>query len=242
MDIKKVLSAIKLAAAKSPQVIVKDETRDIVDCIRKIKKYEDISWTEEELKILKTIYPAQGAKACLVALADKKYYRTIAAITCCAKLLGLKSGAISYWTEEETTLLTETYPKYGGTCTKFFPNRKPETVLKRASDLGLQAPKTDWTETEDQIILKYYPSEGASCIKRLPNRSRRAVLCRAYTLGVSCKTNRPTSKKIRCTDTGFIGTCKEVSEQYRIATANLLAVASGRRKSAGGHHFEYVEE
>ena len=48
----------------SGQIIIKDEARDIVECIRKIKDYEDSSWQEWEDEIIRTYYPTEGVEGC----------------------------------------------------------------------------------------------------------------------------------------------------------------------------------
>lgn len=50
------------SAGKSGQIIVADETRDICEVIRKIKDFNNDSWEDWELEILKTYYPTEGAE------------------------------------------------------------------------------------------------------------------------------------------------------------------------------------
>lgn len=55
----------KIDAIKSGQIIIADETRDIVKTIRKIKEYADSSWQEWEDEILKTYYETEGPQSCM---------------------------------------------------------------------------------------------------------------------------------------------------------------------------------
>ncbi len=59
-------------AFKSNQIIIADETRDIVKCIRKIKEFERGSWLEWEDNIIKQYYPAEGAKGCMNRINQKR--------------------------------------------------------------------------------------------------------------------------------------------------------------------------
>lgn len=52
-------------AHKSEQIIVADETRDIVKCIRNIKDYASRRWQEWEDEIIKQYYATEGAEGCL---------------------------------------------------------------------------------------------------------------------------------------------------------------------------------
>ena len=51
-----------LKAVKSDQIIIADEARDIVECLREIKSYASDKWTEEDIAILKKYYPSEGTK------------------------------------------------------------------------------------------------------------------------------------------------------------------------------------
>lgn len=62
----------KTAAFKSNQIIVADETRNIVNCIRKIKEFEDNSWLEWEDDIIRKYYSTEGAEGCMKRINQKR--------------------------------------------------------------------------------------------------------------------------------------------------------------------------
>lgn len=63
--IKKILGSLREVAAKSDQIIIADETKDIVKSIKKIKEYSDSTWQEWEDEIIRQYYPTEGAKGCM---------------------------------------------------------------------------------------------------------------------------------------------------------------------------------
>ena len=69
-SVSRVLDAIRRRAEKSEQIIVADETRDIVKAIRDIKQFSDDSWEDWEIEILRENYN-KGLKFC-VDLVNKK--------------------------------------------------------------------------------------------------------------------------------------------------------------------------
>lgn len=64
-SVARLLEVIKKQAEKSNQIIVADETREIVDVIRKIKDYGDRTWQPWEDDIIRKYYPTEGAEGCL---------------------------------------------------------------------------------------------------------------------------------------------------------------------------------
>lgn len=62
-SIKRIIEKLKATeAAISSQIIIDDESNDIVNAIKKIKSMENRTWTEEEINILKKYYPLEGTK------------------------------------------------------------------------------------------------------------------------------------------------------------------------------------
>lgn len=55
---------VKLKECKSDSIIIGDESRDIVEAIRAIKKFEDDTWEDWEIEILKKYYIKEGAEGC----------------------------------------------------------------------------------------------------------------------------------------------------------------------------------
>ena len=64
-SIARLIKVLKTSALKSNQIIVADETREIVNVIRKIKQENDRSWQDWEIEIIKEFYPTEGAEGCM---------------------------------------------------------------------------------------------------------------------------------------------------------------------------------
>ena len=164
---------------KSEQIIIADETVDIVRRIRQIKEYCDYFWTEEEDKILYQYYPIEGT-GCRLRLKNKSKEAVA------GRVHRLQIKMIDLWTEEEDEILRQYYPIEGKTCVKRFSNKTKNQIYDRAQKFHiLYTNKNCWSAEEDNIIMTYYPTEGPNCINKLTNRSRSAVKTRARKLGVS---------------------------------------------------------
>lgn len=71
-SISKIIQTLaKTPAFKSNQIIIADECRDIVKAIRGIKNYEDDSWQDWEIEILKKYYETKGPDYCLRLINDE---------------------------------------------------------------------------------------------------------------------------------------------------------------------------
>lgn len=70
-SISKILVALKEQSKKSEQIIVADETREIVNVIKKIKDYENRTWQPWEDDIIREYYPKYGAKVCMEKINKK---------------------------------------------------------------------------------------------------------------------------------------------------------------------------
>lgn len=76
-------------AFKSGQIIVADETRDIVECIRKIKNYDCHYYEDWETEFIRQYYETKGPKWIAKELLKQGRKRTSVAIQCYANSLGL---------------------------------------------------------------------------------------------------------------------------------------------------------
>lgn len=89
-------------------------------------------WTDEEIALLREIYPQRGingVKGILVRHSERAIYRQ-------AYRLRLASGAI--WSDEEDRKLIELYPHMGKRCAREFPKRSWLAIVRRAARLGLR--------------------------------------------------------------------------------------------------------
>lgn len=103
------------------------------------------------------------------------------------------------WTEEETRLLKELYPKHGGTWegwAEALPGRTLRAIYRRAYQLGVSCDGTRnqtgayprWTPEEIEILKEHYPMRGESWegwADLLPGRNQRSIGQKAHTIGIT---------------------------------------------------------
>lgn len=192
-SISKIIKVLKKSEAfKSNQIIIADETRDIVKCIRDIKSFENDSWEDWEIEFLKNNYHL-GVNVCTDAINNLRqnkmlYNRSISSVQHKFTILGIYSRKINYDNIDEVLI------QYFGKVSKenllrLLPDISYETIRKRAYKLGLSA-NGSWTTEEDNILIMFYPTEGVAISSRLPNRTDCAIENRRKILGL--KFNNPT--------------------------------------------------
>ena len=276
----------KLNIIASDQLIIKDYQKNIVDVLEEIKKSLDLSWTNEEVEILKQNYNNLTLSEIHNLIPNHSIY----GIRCKASALGLVESTA--WTDEEIKILTDFYKKnpYGDGLSDFVKNnlpgrslsgasnkaaflglkntrafteeeikfindnynklgpkevgkilnRNPDSIAKKALKLGLSAYRGHvWTDEEIEIIKEYYPIEGAKITKRLPGITEGAIKRFANANNISCDR----SVKVRCVETGVVySSIKSASKAYGSDNATgIWKCLKGKRKTAYGCHWEYVE-
>ena len=174
---------------KSRQVIIADESRDIVKAIRSIKDFNNGTWEDWEIDLILKDYEKYGASH--VALTINKiwgsYIRTSDKICWKANCLGLRSfisNKNKQWTKEEDDIIRNNYGTLGKEVVKLLPHKTVGQIQGRASKLGVKYEPNPWTEDEDNIIKIYYGKEGRKVSKRLPNRLLSSIIKRAKYLSV----------------------------------------------------------
>jgi hypothetical protein len=91
------------------------------------------SWTEDDIKLLKRLYPRGNTK-----MIAKKLCRPLTAVRQKAYDMGMKTDIYQYWTEDELKVLTKLYPN---TITDELAerfNRSAGSVKTKARQLGLK--------------------------------------------------------------------------------------------------------
>lgn len=183
-SVSRVLDAIRRRAEKSEQIIVADETRDIVEAIRGIKDWNK-PWSENEKQILIDYYSKNKSvkidiEPLLILLPKKSRTQIINE----AVFLGL-SKKKNKWTEDEIKILKEFYMSEGTTIITRLPSRTKQQILQMASRLNLKYnnPKT-WSEDEIQILKNNYAILGKKCIELLPNRTTAQIQGMASSLNI----------------------------------------------------------
>lgn len=201
------------------------------------------SWTDEEIETLKKFFPIEGGM-CYKRFANK----TKSSVVGYASKLGIHSQR--NWTSEEISILKQYYPTEGIEVVKRLPNRNKDTCQAKAASLGIKSnnkscPRNiQWTKEEDDIIRRFYPTEGFECLHRLPGRGKSSVQSRAYILGVKSIKEQDMSfcsKSVRCVETGVI--YKSIVEAKKECGGDVYTcLKKGPQATAGGYHWEYVEE
>lgn len=161
-----------LKAVKSDQIIIADEARDIVECLKEIKQYANDSWEEWEDDILREYYKTEGAKGC-----KKRINRTVKSIQ--RRVYDLKlTNPPNYWSNDEDDILRKYYPTEGSNgCFKRLKNRNKRSINLRASVLGIHSSIYYWTESDVQKLKECYLSYGKEkCFSLFENRSKSSVL------------------------------------------------------------------
>ena len=91
------------------------------------------SWTEDDIKLLKRLYPRGNTK-----MIAAKLCRPLTAVRQKAYDMGMKTDIYSYWTEDDLELLSSLYPD---TITDELAERfgrSPGSVKTKARQLGLR--------------------------------------------------------------------------------------------------------
>lgn len=159
------------------------------------------------------------------------------------KKYGLKyCTEIVKWTEEEDNIIKKYYPKEGGNVYLRLKNRTYNTVMGRASALGIKYDNEEnrkWTEEEDTIIKENYIKLGKNIINLLPGRKLGSIITRAHKIGIKRR-----DLPIRCVENRKIfNSIKEAAEFAGLQSGKCIRkCCKGESKTAGGYHWEYVEE
>lgn len=160
----------KTEAFKSEQIIVAEECRNIVKTIRDIKNYEDDSWQDWEINILRQYFETKGPDYCLKLINEQWYSskRTLSSISNYAFKIGLRSD--KSWTLEEFEILKKYYVIEGRQIQKRLINRSWYSIRAQAYKMELKM-STDameckpWTEENTKILYQQYPIHGHNIIE-----------------------------------------------------------------------------
>ena len=232
----------KTTAFKSGQIIIADETRNIVKCIRKIKEFNNQRWTEEEKYILINYYKNNNkikinVKPLLCLLPRKSKTQIINE----AVFLGLSKKKIS-WEEQDILTLKQFYCTEGADgIIKRLPWRTRESILQLAAKCGLKYNDPNkWTEHELNILRDNYSKEKKNIIKLLPGRTWSSIQSMASKLNLSYDNRGWTEeqRRIIISEYSKLGG-KKIIEKYpeifknkKAGTLNTFAKSIGLKCSA----------
>ena len=226
---------IILPSGKSTQLIFKDYTTTIDEVLQSIKDIYDVKpWTEEEDNVLREYYPTEWTN-----VYKRLNNRTKEACQRRAKILNIKSN--KNWTEKDDNILREYYPVEGANVYKRLENRTKAACQCRANILNIKKQDDSWSEEEDNIIKEYYPIEGSYVYKRLNNRTKNACKIRARFLNIRTKVGQK-GKKVKCVELNKIFDSTLVASSFiNGSKGNIANCFTGKRKTANGYHWEYVD-
>jgi hypothetical protein len=91
------------------------------------------SWTEDDIKLLKKLYPRGNTK-----MIAEKLCRPLTAVRQKAYDMGIKTSGYKYWTEDDLEILTELYPNTGTDELARRFDRSAGSVKTKARQLGLK--------------------------------------------------------------------------------------------------------
>lgn len=102
----------------------------------------------------------------------------------------------NYWSDEEINILKEYYPKLGGKCEKYLPNRNKKCIIAQAHRLNLSFNNVKkWTIEEENILKKYYKLEGEKAFDRIKNRTYRSCRHKVENMGLTGIRNKKSKYK-----------------------------------------------
>ena len=196
------------------------------------------NWTEEEIRWMQDnsyfytkeeLIDKTGKSWRQIERILKKY-----GLKCCTKVIK--------WTEEEDIIIKKYYPKEGGNVYLRLKNRTYNTVMGRASALGIKYDNEEnrkWTEEEDTILKENYAKLGKNIVNLLPGRKLGSIITRAHKIGIKRR-----DLSIKCVETGEVfNSIKEATEFAGLQSGKCIRkCCKGESKTAGGYHWEYVEE
>lgn len=159
-SISKIIKVLKKSEAfKSNQIIVADETRDIVKAIRDIKQFGDDSWEDWEIEILKTYYEKHGAKYCADKINIKWKIKKRTKYAVFKKAYNLKLSYKdpiynNYFSESELNFLLDNYHKGLAFCASKLQNRSKQSISRALRRFNLSFPSDIIFTDEIKEMLK----------------------------------------------------------------------------------------
>lgn len=176
-----------LKAVKSDQIIIADEARDIVECLREIKLHISSikRFSEDEDNFLRENFQTMRYKDLADSLGT-----SVHSISDRLKRLGLKKQTRTKWSEEELQIVKDNYDHGVNYVLTLLPNRTKAMVKNAVKSMGLHNGKLKfWTKEELETIKKYYFEEGKNGVSKRLGKSPVACEQKAAQLNLRYKGN-----------------------------------------------------
>ena len=179
-------------------VIVRNFVEDFDNVMGELSQYlPGRPWTEEEFKILYSVYPLEGSEGCIKAGLN----RSRASIKTTAIKLGISFIGIPDWTDEEIEIIRKIYPKEGPEgCISAGLNRTKRAIQEKAYQYGILREQNSvvrskheddsnyWSDDELKILKTLYVQLGPQgCINAGIKRKPSSIINKAKKLGLTLK-------------------------------------------------------
>jgi hypothetical protein len=184
----------------------------------KSKKNNWIAWSEDEVKLLKKLFPRGRARE----IAERTG-RPLTAVRQKAYSMGIKTREQRRWSAYEVKLLKKLYPTENTQSIADKLGRPLQSVQKIAWLRGIKkvgkAPV--WSRQEDTLLKKLYPDNSVRNIANQLERTVVGVMVRAHKLGINKPPHSWSKKEVNL-----------LKELYPSRTAGNIANQIGRTVSA----------
>ena len=148
----------------------------------KIRKNTWIAWSEDEIELLKRLFPCGGAGEIA-----KQTGRPLTAVRQKAYNMGIKTDKYHFWLANEIQLLKELYPNESIHNIAEKLGRSEQAIRDKAYIAGLKDKKEKaplWSNQEIALFKKMYPDNSIRDIANKLGRTVLAVQQKAYKLGL----------------------------------------------------------
>jgi hypothetical protein len=149
----------------------------------KSKKKQLVSWSKDEVKLLKRLFPRGRARE----IAEQTG-RPLTAVRQKAYSMGIKTRELHPWSANEITLLKELYPTENTQSIADKLGRPVPSVTHKANSIGLKkvgiSPARVWSKQEEILLRKMYPDNSVPEIAKQLGHTVSMVEYKVHKLGL----------------------------------------------------------
>lgn len=209
--------------------------------------FNNKNWTEEEDNILREFYPTEGKK--VVYRFTNRNLRSIQQRTHQLGISLINRG----WSDKEISMLNEKYPIFGSNIPELLLTKNKSAIVAEAKVLGIRYVGKGSRNNASNIkefLVKYYPIYGPQyCAEQLGLSlgTIHGYASEIRKMGIRLNSPKRTtlpknSKKILCVETGKAYDSLGQAKRETGITAICYALQDCGKRTAGGYHWEYVED